>query len=398
MAPINEVTYFKRAFESKTKISKFYILIKIHKMKGIDDWKTRPFTSTCVSLLAYESKWLDTKLQPLTCHLPTYIKDWQSLKKSVQNLGVLPPGSKLFTADAISMYTNINTDHGLDIMSKWLTKLEKESKLEDGFPINLMLDLLELVMRNNFFQFGDTFWLQLTGTAMGTSVACIYATLYYAWKENIDLLPIYGSNLSYLGRFIDDIQGVWTKGNGPEWESFKQDLDDFKGGQLEWTVSDLSDTVDILDLTLTISTDNRIVTKKFQKDINLYLFVPKHSSHPPGMLKGMVHGALLRLWQQNTYEADYQHFARPYLERLMARGYNFDELSKLFLEVTQKINSKQPKRKEEDTSEKSSFIVNTIPEDWHVKLSAKRLKNTVRPDWIKKTAIRRGIQSPKEPP
>ena len=122
---------------------------------------------------------------------------------------------------------------------------------------------------------------------MGKLVACIYTTIYYAWKENINLLPIYGSNLSYLGWFIDDIQGVCTKVNGPEWQSFKQKLDDFQGGQLKWTVSDFSDTVDILDLMLTISADNTIVIKTFQKDMNLYLLVPEHSAHPPGMLKGM---------------------------------------------------------------------------------------------------------------
>jgi hypothetical protein len=40
--------------------------------------------------------------------IPSYIKDSRDLLQDINNL-VIPPGAKLFTANATAMYTNINT-------------------------------------------------------------------------------------------------------------------------------------------------------------------------------------------------------------------------------------------------------------------------------------------------
>ena len=124
-----ELLYFNRGIKINNKMSKFYITLKIHKITLQNPkWKTRPVTSTCGSPLAIASVYLDWKLQPLTKFLPTYCKNWRELKREMTHLGKLSDRAKLFTADAVSMYTNIDTDHGLSIVEKWLLKLIDEKK------------------------------------------------------------------------------------------------------------------------------------------------------------------------------------------------------------------------------------------------------------------------------
>ena len=153
-------------------------------------------------------KWLDYWLQQLKPLLKCYIKNSSQLLDNLTNLGTLPPNARLFTADTVSMYTNIDTDHDIEVISNWMDSLG--AQLPDKFPINAVKEAMSLVMKNNIFEFGDLHFLQLTGTAMGTSAACMWATIYYAIHEMGCLIPSYGSHLPLFYRFIDDIIGVWT--------------------------------------------------------------------------------------------------------------------------------------------------------------------------------------------
>jgi hypothetical protein len=45
-------------------------------------------------------------------------------------------------------------------------------------PVEFLLASLEEIMTNNIFQFGNTYWRQRCGCAMGTNSAVNYACLY----------------------------------------------------------------------------------------------------------------------------------------------------------------------------------------------------------------------------
>jgi hypothetical protein len=149
----------------------FYLTFKIHKTP----LKTRPIVSVSGSLLHALGRWLDDQLQPLVRTLPSFIASSWELKNCLEDLPPLPAHARFFTCDAVSMYTNIDTDHALAVIAPFL----RQHPLAEGLPAESLISGLELIMRWNIFAFGDTHWKQLSGTAMGTPPACVYATLYY---------------------------------------------------------------------------------------------------------------------------------------------------------------------------------------------------------------------------
>jgi hypothetical protein len=93
------------------------------------------------------------------------------------------------------MYTNIDTTLGLDTMKELLSA--NSTNISPTFPTHLFVQVMEVVMRNNIFAYQDTYWLQTSGTAMGTPVACAYATVTYGHYENSTILPNFKTNLLY---------------------------------------------------------------------------------------------------------------------------------------------------------------------------------------------------------
>ena len=77
----------------------------------------RPIVCCTGTLMNHLSCWLDHQLQKLKPLIPTYIRDSGQLLDLLANLSPLPPNAKVFTANTNSMYTNIDTDHAIEVIS-----------------------------------------------------------------------------------------------------------------------------------------------------------------------------------------------------------------------------------------------------------------------------------------
>jgi hypothetical protein len=193
----------------------FYLTFKVHKTP----LKTRPIVSCSGSLLYGLGIWVEDKLQKVACLQQSYFKSLLDLKNNL-NILRLPLNAQLFSADAVSMYTNISTAHALQVISDYLATHEFA-----GVPADALIAALTLIMKNNVFTFGDTTWKLKCGTAMGTPPAPPYATLYFAIHED-NLLNEFDADHIFYKRYIDDCIGVWNPSVDPNadairWQAFQ---------------------------------------------------------------------------------------------------------------------------------------------------------------------------------
>jgi hypothetical protein len=84
----------------------------------------RPVISSTNGFLAVFSTWLDYKMKELLPMVRSYIKNSFSVIKDLKNIQ-LPPEARLFSADATSMYTNIETLTGITSIKNFLRQQEQ---------------------------------------------------------------------------------------------------------------------------------------------------------------------------------------------------------------------------------------------------------------------------------
>ena len=331
--PKSVCVFFDRAKEvyGFDRIPPFRATCKVHKKPVA----LRPVLAKCGTITEAISKWLDVELQKLAKSMNWCVKDSDTFRQEIVKL-VLPPNTQIqvSTLDAKAMYNNIDIPHAQKIMAKWIDGYDGEEKLARKDTI---LSALELVMRWNIMKFGDSYLLQLIGTAMGTSCAVQFANLYFGWHEKEIILPEFQDRLGrilFYRRFIDDVFLIWIGALDGEWTRLFNTFNNY--GILKWDPPVIGNSVDFLDLTLTIK-GRRIVTKTFQKPNNPHLYLPPHSAHPSSTIHGTIYGLLRTYYRQNTYYSDFLKISRQLFIRHVHQGWDQAVLRKIFASALNKL-------------------------------------------------------------
>ena len=303
--------------------------------------------------LQWHSKMVRSRFEKLLPFLPyiatSSVEITQELKTTT-----FPPGTQLFTMDVRAMYTNIHLGHALPSLEEFLchSPLGKEIVCKVGLCLAMILHALELVMNNNVFAFGDTFWLQTAGTAMGIPPAPTWATIYYCLCE-ILVIPEF-DELRFYRRYIDDRFAAWladpTRDNNAQLKAFKARMQSFglehcfftenlSLQPLQWTFSELSSSAIFLDLNISINALGKISTTIYEKELYLYLYITALSCHSRGVLRELIFGTVHRVKHLCTNHADRVPFLTKCYHRLLNRGYQASAIKPIFLCAIRKLFS-----------------------------------------------------------
>ena len=187
-----------------TKFARFYLLPKIH--KRLHNVPGRPVISNSGYYTENISSFLDHHLQPLPQAVKSYIKNTNEFLKKLRSLPKLPDDIILCTMDVVGLCPNIQHEEGLSALRKRL-----ETRKEKHVSTDTIINLAEVVLKNNTFTFGKKTLNQKRGTAIGTKFALPYSILFMTeLEEEIIKESEYKPYLWW--RYIDDIFFLWEHG------------------------------------------------------------------------------------------------------------------------------------------------------------------------------------------
>jgi hypothetical protein len=144
------------------------------------------------------------------------------------------------------------------------------------------------------------------------------------------------------------------------WSEFQAAMQGF--GKLTWEFSQRTTSVNFLDLTLTLD-PQCIVTRLYEKALNLYLYIPPHSAHPPGILNGMITGYITRVFRLTSTNTDREASIRHFFRRLCDRGYTACTLCPLFHDALRRAQTSRCKPSEDDQEKRIYLHLEYHPYD-----------------------------------
>ena len=105
------------------------------------------------------------------------------LEQYVQD-GLLKPSTRLCTFDITDLYTMLPQEESLDILTQFL--IEHSYHRVKRIPLDAIRKLARLVLKENAFVYGDKYYRQIVGGAMGSPFTLTLANIFmWHWQKDL---------------------------------------------------------------------------------------------------------------------------------------------------------------------------------------------------------------------
>ena len=364
-------TIYKILFRSKPRTSNLYLLPKIHKQNN----PGRPIINSVGSATETISALVDEILRKYSKQAQSYIKDTSHFLQVIKDIKI-NDGELIATVDVTALYTNIPHDDGINKVISFLRK-----KGAPNPEIEMCKILLEHILKNNYFTFDNEYYLQISGTAMGTRCAPNYAIIFMAELEE-EFLNQSTHKPRIWKRFIDDIFMVWSHGE-ETLKKFLQDLNTFHD-TIKFTEDHSTYGLPFLD-TFTYIEENTLKTRVYHKPTDNKQYLHYSSCHPLQQKNAIPYGLLVRAKRICTKESEFISEAKMIINKLRERKYPESILERATMKILSisREDLMTPKNRTEDNRIRYILTYNPSNPDMrsitlqHIHLLARMRRNPI---------------------
>ena len=233
--------------------------------------------------------------------------------------------------DVTSLYTNIPQEEGITTVCN---EYETFYKNNPPIPTRFIREMLQLILKENSFQFNGKHYLQTHGTAMGTKMAVAFANIFMS-AIGTEIIRLRSKKPLVWKRYIDDIFSLWNID--------KKDIGSFielannHHPTIKFT-AEISDTeITFLDTCVhkgyRFERESILDVRTHFKPTESFQYTEFSSCHPPGVRKGFIKGKALRLLRAKSSEETFEENIKQFKRKLRARGYPDNLSEKILSEV-----------------------------------------------------------------
>ena len=287
---------------------KFYELFKVHKthVEGKAP-PERPIVSACGSITENIGKFVQVHLKKFSNTHHSYLQDSPDFLRAIEDQnesGDIEDNDILVTIDVTGLYTNIPQDQGIEACKDILENSDNSDEMNC-----LVLELLELVLKNNIFEFDGNLFQQNIGTSMGCKPAPDYANIFMAQKIDNKILEksqlISQDAIKMFKRFLDDIF-MRFRGTQQQLHAFFDEINKIHPS-IKFTISHTTqnnekcdfcdskgDSIPFLDTQCKIQ-NKKIIVDLYKKPTDRNQYLLTSSCHPNSVTNNIPFSLALRI-------------------------------------------------------------------------------------------------------
>ena len=204
-------------------------------------------------------------------------------------------------------------DEGLAFLKDFL-----DSRVDKQLTTDSLIELAELVLKNNIFEFPDKTYKQIRGAAIDTKFAPTHAILFMAALEE-KILSQVKKKPSVWWRYIDDIFFIWKHGE----ESLKVFINEINSFHptIKFATDWSKEKVNFLDVQVALK-NGVMPTDLFLKLTDTHQFLDLTSCHPYHCKTGIPYSQILRLNRICSDNSNFDKRCNKLESWLFEKGYS----------------------------------------------------------------------------